>query len=119
MRCDMRSFPFLKCAYFSWRPARPPFIGVGEGAWLPVAKQPCNLGNGQILILQVALGKIRSQPIEHAREGEPLFGEPTRERALAHAQPPGDFGRSRLSMRQERRNRILYVDTKGTSGCPM
>src|SRR5262249_19002811 len=119
MRCDMRSFPFLKCAYFSWRPARPPFVGVGEGTWFAIAKQPCNFGNGQIPILQVALGKTRSQPVEHGGESEPLIGEPTHECARAHAEPPSDFGCTRLSMRQERRNRILYVDTECTSGRPM
>jgi hypothetical protein len=92
---------------------------VGEGTNLSIAEQPGDFGNGEILILQIAPGKIHSQPLEHSRESEPLFREVARERAWAHAEPPGDFGHTSGSMRQERSNRILYVGTECTAGCPM
>ena len=37
-----------------------------------VAEQPRDFGNGQVHILQIMSGKIRSQAVEHVREGEPL-----------------------------------------------
>jgi hypothetical protein len=70
-------------------------MGVGEGTNLPVAEQPSDFGNGQVLILQIAPGKIRSQSVEHARESERLCREPAPKRPRAHAEPPGDFGHTR------------------------
>src|SRR5262245_17213675 len=105
--CDKRGQSFLGRARFRRRPASPAFVGVVEGTGFPIAEQPSNFGNGQV-VLQIALGKIRPQPVEHGHESEPLPREPTHERAWAHAEPAGDFGRTRLSMREERSNGIFY-----------
>jgi hypothetical protein len=95
---------------FSWRLAGPAFVGVIEGGGFPVAEQPCDFRNRQAL-LQISLGKIRSHPIEHDREGEPLGREPASECARAHTEPTGDFDHTRLSMRQQRRRRSDILAT--------
>ena len=52
-------------------------MGVGECTDFPIAEQPRDFENRQVLILQIASGKIRSQPIENGREGEPFLRKST------------------------------------------
>jgi len=92
---------------------------VVKGADFRVAEQPRDFGNRQVFILQIASGKIHSQPVKHGGEREPLRREPALERSQAQTEPAGYFGRTRLAMRQERSNRIFYVDPECTVGRSM
>jgi hypothetical protein len=94
-------------------------MGVGECTDFPVAEQPGDFGNGQIHVLQIPSGKIRPQPVEYGREGESLHREPAPERTRAYTELAGDFGRTRLSVRQERSNRIFYANPESTVAGPM
>src|SRR5215510_12370051 len=47
------SLVVLHGACFGWRPTGPAFVGVGKGTDFLETEQPRDLGNGQVVVLQV------------------------------------------------------------------
>src|SRR5262249_52555079 len=98
--------------------AGPALERVVERARFPITKQPCNLGNGQVLLLQVAFGQIESQIVQHATERDSLGREPPCERSRANAESLRDLRDARLSMRQQRHNSVFGAQSPRPRSCP-
>src|SRR6478672_4496563 len=62
-----------------------------QRADLPIAKQPCNFGNRQRLVMEIALGEGGPQLVQYLREGSTLLAKLARQSSQAHPEPPRNF----------------------------
>jgi len=81
-------------------PAGPAFERVVECARFPVAQKPCDFSDWQAPLSEVALGKVKSQLVQHSAECHPFSREAALERSWANSKPLRDFGDSGAPMRQ-------------------
>src|SRR6267142_7002790 len=112
------SRPELERTKPSGRHAGPPFESMCQRADLPIAKQPCNFGNRQRLVMQIALGEGGPQLVQYLREGSILLAKLARQSSRAHPEPPRNFRRRGSAVRQQFRQNVLCLraDREALSG---
>ena len=112
------------CAFsarFARRLAGPALEGMRKGADVSIAKQPCNLGNGQVPVGQMAICEVGSKTVQEFGECEPFLRQPPGKRSLTHPELAGNFAGCALpcgssvtmaSRRSIGMNREFLVDEK-------
>src|SRR6201989_1203288 len=102
----------------SRRHAGPPFESMCQRADLAIAKQPCDFGNRQLLIVEIALGEGGPQLVQYLREGSTLLVKLARQSSRAHPEPPRNFRCHGSAVRQQFRPKVLCLrtDRKAHSG---
>src|SRR5258705_10871282 len=89
--------------------ASPTFEGMCQRADLAIAKQPCDFGNRQRLIIEIALGKGGPQLVQYLREGSTLLAKLARQSSRAHPEPPRNFRCRDSTVRQLFRQNVLCL----------
>ncbi len=78
-----------------------------KGADVSIAKQPCDLGNCQASVGQMAICEIGSKAFQEFRECEPFLRQPPGKRSLAQPELACNLAGSCLAVRQQWNNDIL------------
>src|SRR5437899_1898789 len=111
--CQAFDFSLSRCELNRTKPsgrhAGPPFESMGQRANLPIAKQPCNFGNRQRLVMEIALREGGPQLVQYLREGSTLLAKLPRQSSQAHPEPLRDFRCRNSTMRQLSRQNVLYL----------
>ena len=85
----------------------PALESAREGARFLIPEQPGDLRNAEFLPGQIARGKVVSKPLQNVRKAGVLFTQPARKGPWAHGKLLRDCFDIRLSVRQQRRDRVL------------
>ena len=101
------SRPALTKTKPSRRHAGPPFESMRQRADLPIAKQPCDFGNRQILIMEIALGEGGPQLVQYLREGSTLLVKLARQSSRAPSEPPRNFRCHGSAVWEQFRQKVL------------
>jgi len=98
---------FARAPHVTRRFSAPAPEGTRERAGFLIAEQPGDLCDAELLFGEVACRKIVPQILQDVRETRTFLAQPSGKCSRAHGKLPRHFVDVRLSMREERNDRVL------------
>src|SRR5262249_53622179 len=99
-------------SHLARRVAGPALVCVRECAHLTKAEQPRNLGDMQLVVLEVTNRQVAPQVLKYFSKVQPFVRELSCKRPLAHSQTASDVFHEHFSMRKHRRDCVLNSRTQ-------
>ena len=93
--------------------AGPSFESVCQRGDFAITEQPCDFGNGQRLVVEIALGERGPKLVQNFSEGCALLAQLAGQASRAHPEPSRDFRCHGPAVRQQSRQNVLYLRTDG------
>src|SRR6185369_5529738 len=105
----------LKRTKLSGRRAGPSFESVCQRRDFPVTEQPRDFGNGQRLIVEIALGERSPKLVQNFSKGCSFLAQLAGQASRAHPEPWRNFRCHGPAVRQPSRQDVLYLRPDGGS----